>query len=184
MNEHRLAGFELGIIEQHVLHGRERDRSAGGVPRANAGGHRDHEPHRHIEEIAGKTIDVKTHHTADVLAQIVAAFAAGLAGAAGDRSIHDDLVADLDSGCAGADHGNLARRLGSDHERQLAFGKCHATPAPDIDVVERDGLNADLHLTRSGRRRRWKLAQLELAVGYKRECAHAPLMPVRRAPDR
>ena len=60
-------------------------------------GNGDDEPRRHVDEIAGEAVDVKAHDAGDVFAQIVAALAAGLADAAGQRAIGDDAVADLDA---------------------------------------------------------------------------------------
>ncbi len=39
VHEHGLARLQPGIVEQHVLHRRERDRRAGGVAEGDAGGH-------------------------------------------------------------------------------------------------------------------------------------------------
>ena len=97
LHQDGLAGLELGVVEQHVLHGRECDRRAGGVAEADAGGHRDHEPRRHVDEIAGKAVDVEAHDAGDIFAKIVAALAAGLAGAAGQPAIGDDADRRLES---------------------------------------------------------------------------------------
>ena len=111
-------------------------------------GHRNHQPRRHVQAIAGKAVDVEAHDAGDVLAEIVAALAAGLAGAAGQRAVHHHRIAELEAGHAVADRGDLARGLGADHQRQLALGKRHAAEAPDVDMVERDRLDRDLHLAR------------------------------------
>ena len=58
------------------------------------------------------------------------------------------------------------------HQRQLALGEGHAAPAPDVDVVEPDRLDADLHLARGRCRGRVDVEQLELAVGDQRKRAH------------
>ena len=58
--------------------------------------HRNDEPRRHVEQFAGEAVDVEAHDAGDVLAKIVAAFAAGLAGAAGERAIHHHRVAGLE----------------------------------------------------------------------------------------
>ena len=73
MHEHGLAGLKPGVVEQHVLHGRERDRRAGRVAKSDSRRDRDHQPGRQVEEIAGEAVDVEAHDPADVLAQIVAA---------------------------------------------------------------------------------------------------------------
>ncbi len=95
LHQNGFARFELGIVEQHVLHGAERDRRAGGVAEAHARGDRHDEPRRHVDEVAGEAVDMEAHDAADVFAQIIAALAAGLAGAAGQRAVGDDAVADL-----------------------------------------------------------------------------------------
>ena len=49
---------------------------------------------------------------------------------------------------AGADRGDLAGGLDADHQRQLALGEGHAAIAPEVEMIERDRLDADLHLAR------------------------------------
>ena len=94
-------------------------------------------------------------HAADVFAEIVAALAAGLADAAGQRAVHHDPIAGLERRRRPAPTATISPDgLGADDERQLALGERHAAPAPDIDVVEADGLDRDLHFARAGRRRR------------------------------
>ena len=125
---------------------------------------------------------MKAHNAGDVLAQIIAALLAGLAGAAGQRAIHHHRVAGLEIRHAVADRGDFARGFGADHERHLALGESHAAEAPDIDVVERDRLDRDLHLAGRGRRRGRDLCQFKLAVAKKREradrCTHAGSRPM------
>ena len=53
-----------------------------------------------------------------------------------------------------------------------AVGEGHAAPAPDVDVIEADGLDRDLYFAGARRGRRCNIAQLDLAVGDKRERAH------------
>ena len=54
---------------------------------------RDHQPRRQVDQFAGEAVDMEAHDAPHILAQIVAAFAAGPAGAAGERAIHHDRVA-------------------------------------------------------------------------------------------
>src|SRR5262249_59780064 len=96
---------------------------------------------------ARDAVDVKAHDTADVFAQVVAALAAGLAHAAGQRAVHDDAIAEFESCRVRPDRGDLARGLDADDDRQLAPRKGHAAVAPEVEMVERDGLDPDLHLT-------------------------------------
>ena len=80
----------------------------------------------------------------------------------------------LKLGDAGADCGDLAGGFRADDQRHLALGEGHAAPAPDIDMVERDGLDADLHLVRGRAAAAAATStQFELAVGNEGERAHA-----------
>ena len=172
LDQDRFAGLELGIVEQHVLDRREGDRRAGGVAHRDARRHLDDEPLRHVDELVREAVDVEAHDAAHVFAEIVAAVAAGLADAAGERAVHHHRIAGREARDAGADRGDLARRLGADDERQLALGERHAAIAPDVDVVERDRPDADLHLAGAGRRRRVALDELDLAISDEGERAH------------
>src|SRR5262249_2163784 len=132
------------------------------------------EPRRQIEQIAGEAVDMETHDAADILAQVIAAIAAGLAGAAGERAVHHHRRARLERRDVCPDSDDLARGLGADHQWHLALGEGHAAPAPHVDVVECNRLAADLPLVGAGRRRLGRLDAFELAVGEKGERAHAP----------
>ena len=124
---------------------------------------------------------MKAHDAGDVFAQIIAALAAGLAVAAGERAIGHDAVADFARGDIAADRNDLARRFDADDQRQLAFGKRHAAPAPHIDVVQPDRLDAQLHFARGRRRRRRDIEQFDLAVADQRQRTHGFTRRRRRA---
>src|SRR3984885_10213560 len=172
LDQDRFAGLQLGIVEQHVLHGAEGDRRAGGVAETHIVRHFHHEPRRHVDEIAREAVDMEAHDAADVLTQIVAAFLAGFALAAGQRAIGDDAVADLGGGHVRPHGDDFARGFDADDQRQLALGESHAAPAPHIDVVEPDRLDADLHFAWAGRGRGVDVDDLNLAVAGEREGAH------------
>src|SRR5262245_28917072 len=123
MDEHGLTGLELRVVEQHVLHGGEADRRAGGVAQADALRHRDDEPCGHVDEVAGEAVDMEAHDAGDVFAEIVAALAAGLAGAAGEAAVQHYGIARLESTDVGPDSLDLTRRLDADHDRHLALGE-------------------------------------------------------------
>src|SRR5262249_11213388 len=108
----------------------------------------DHQTRRHIDEVAAEAVDVEAHDAADVFAQIVASLAAGFTGAAGQRAVHDHVIAGLQVGRIGADGRNLAGGLDADHDRHLTLRKSHAAVAPEVEVVEGDCSNPDLHLAR------------------------------------
>src|ERR1700722_8248623 len=124
---------------------------------------------------------MKAHDAGDVFAQIIAALAAGLAVAAGQRAVSDNAVADLACGDVAADGDDLARRFDADDQRQLALGKRHAAPAPDVDVVEADRLDAQLHFARGRLRRRRDIEQLDLAVADQGQRTHGFARRRRRA---
>ncbi len=54
----------------------------------------------------------------------------------------------------------------------LPLGKRHAAEAPDVEIIERDRLDAHLHLAAARRRRIGHLGQFKLAVGDQSERAH------------
>ncbi len=125
-----------------------------------------------IHQLAGEAVDMEAHDAGDVLAQIVAAFLAGLAGAAGQRAVHHHLLAGRKAGHAFAGRDDLAGGFRADDQGHLALGERHAAIAPDIDVVERDRLDPDLHFARSRGRRGRQILDHQLAVGNKRKRAH------------
>src|SRR5437763_734748 len=136
-----------------------------------------HQPCRHVDEAAREPVGAKTHHAGNGSAKIVAPLAACLACAAREPAIGDHAVARLECGHALADRCDLARRLDADHERQPAFGECHAAPAPHVEMIESDRLDADLHLAGRGRRRFGHVDQFKLAVGNKGQRTHSAVPP-------
>src|SRR5688500_5591268 len=108
---------------------------------------------------------MEAHDSADVLAKIVASLATRLASSAGERAIHHDTVARCERRDLRAHGDNLAGSFCADDQRQLALGESHATEAPHVEVIERDGLDGDLHLTGSGRRWCSDVRELNLAIG-------------------
>ena len=125
-----------------------------------------------IDQLAGEAVDVESHDALDVLAQVIAPLAAGLAGPAGERAVHDHRIAGLEGGDAGAHRRDLAGRLGADHEWQLALGEGHAAKAPQVEMVQPDRLDADLHLARLRGRRSRDVGELDLAVGNEGQRTH------------
>ena len=108
---------------------------------------------------------MKAHDAADILAQIVAALAARLAGPAGERAIHHHRIADCERRHIGPGRCYHAGRFCTHHQRQLALGEGHAAIAPQIDVIEPDRLDTDLDFARGRCGRRRHVGELELAVG-------------------
>ncbi len=183
MHQHGFAGLQFRIVEQHVLHGRECDRRAGSVKLADAVRHRNHQPFRQIDEFAGETIDMEAHNAGDILAKIVATLLAGGANSAGEGAVHDHLLSRLEARDTFADSCNFAGGFGADDQRQLSLGERHAAIAPDIDVIERNRLDFDLHLVRARWRRRRHLRNHQLTIGNKCECTHDAVSPARRRID-
>lgn len=165
-------GLELGVVEQHVLDGAEADRRASGVLEGDALGRLDDEARGFVQQFAREAVDMEAHDAGDVLAEIVAALLAGLAVATGLGAIGGDSVADLEIGDALADADDLACGLDAGSLGHLALGEGHAAKAPDVEIVQRDRADADLHLAGGGRRRRLDLLETEVAVAMKLEGTH------------
>jgi hypothetical protein len=80
-----------------------------------------------------------------------------------------------DVGNARAERFDDAGGLRADDQRHLAFGERHAAPAPDVDMVEGDGLDAQRHLAGTGRFRLRDIGDFELAIVEELESAHCVL---------
>ena len=172
MDEDRLARLELRVVEEHVLDGAEghrRERRADGVD-AGRSGHE--QAGGQVDLLAGEAVEMESVDAADILAEIVAAFAAGAAEPAGARAVDRDDLARQQVRHAVADRVDLAGRLRADDERHLALGEGHAAPAPDVDVVERHRPDTHGHLADAGGAGRRHVDDLELAVFDELQCAH------------
>ena len=134
--------------------------------------HRDDETRGHVDQIASKPVDVESQNAADIFAKVVAAFTAGAAHPAGERAIHGDGITGLEAGDPRADGGDLTCGFRANDQWQLSLGERHAAKAPDVDVVERERLDAHLHLVRARRRGRGNVGQRQLTLGDKGEGAH------------
>ena len=104
------------------------------------------------------------------------------------RAIGRRALADAPAGHAGADRHDLAHRLGAHRQRQAALGEGHAAPAPDVDVVQRDGA-ASAAAPRPGRAAAavGHLDQPRVTVAEQLQRAHRPPAAAsapRRAPGR
>jgi hypothetical protein len=77
-------------------------------------------------------------------------------------------------GDALTDRSDFARGFGADRQRQLALGEGHAAEAPDVDMVQADSLDADLHFAGTRRRGRRHVDDDELTIGNKIERTHEP----------
>lgn len=115
---------------------------------------------RNIDLFLRETVEMETVHALDMFAQIVTAFAAGFAQPAGARAIDRDQLAGQHVGYARTDGFHHTRGFRTDCERHLALGESHAAPAPNIDVVERHGLDAQRYLAR---RRRIRFGQIHFS---------------------
>jgi hypothetical protein len=93
MDEDGLARLQLGVVEQHVLDGAEGDRRDRRADRVDAFRGRDEQARRQVDQFLRETVEVEAVHAADILAQIVAALAAGAAMAAGARAKDRDELA-------------------------------------------------------------------------------------------
>jgi hypothetical protein len=103
MNEDRFAGLQLGIVEQHVLDGTEGHRCNSGTDRIDTGRGRNQQAGRKVDLFLREAIEMEAMHAGDMFAEIVAAFAARTAEAAGARAVDRDQLARQDVGYARAD---------------------------------------------------------------------------------
>jgi hypothetical protein len=134
-----------------------------------------HQSCRQIDQVARETVDVKAHNAADVLAQIIATFAASRASPAGHGAIHHDLVAGLKACNACAGLSNLAGSFGAHHERQLPLRESHAAETPQVEMIECHRFDADLNLAFAGRGRWRYVGEFKLAVGNQSQRTHGDL---------
>lgn len=132
----------------------------------------DQQAGRQVHRFAGKAVEVETVHAADMFAQIVTTFTAGVAEAAGACAIDRNELAGQQIGNAWTDRIDNARGFRADHQRHLALGECHAAPAPYVDMVERDGLDLHGHFAKAGRRRGRYIGDFKAAVIEKLQGAH------------
>jgi hypothetical protein len=115
---------------------------------------------------------MEAHDAGDVLAEIVAALAAGLAAPAGLGAVHDHRIAAGKARHALAHRDDLAGRLDAHHLGHLALGEGHAAKAPHVEVIERERPHPHLHLAGIGRGRSVDVVDPQVAVAVKLEGAH------------
>jgi hypothetical protein len=107
-----------------------------------------------------------------MFAEIVAAFAAGTAQTAGAGAVDRNQLSRDQTRNTGPTASTCAGSLCADDQRHLALGERHAAPAPDVDVVERDSLDRNGHLTDARGRRRRQIDRLKLAILDQLQCPH------------
>ncbi|MNU96841.1 hypothetical protein D3C71_868930 [compost metagenome] len=129
-----------------------------------------------IDLFLGKTIEMETVNALHMFAQIVTAFAAGFAQPAGARAIDCDELAGQHVRHARTDGFDHAGGFRTDGERHLALGESHAAPAPHIDVVERNRLDAQRHLARCRSIRFGQVHFFELPVVHELKSAHISVL--------
>lgn len=172
MDQDRFAGLELGIVEQHVLDRAEGDGRQCRTDRIDAGRGRNQQARRQINLLLCETIEMEAVHAGNMFAEIIAAFAAGAAETAGARAIDRHQLTRQHVGDARPDRLDDAGGFSADDQRHLALGKCHAAPAPDVDMVERHRLDTQRHLAGRGRLRFRQNGDPKLAVVDQLQRAH------------
>ncbi|MHC2792085.1 hypothetical protein ACVINZ_001097 [Mesorhizobium jarvisii] len=136
------------------------------------GGGGDQQARRQVDLLLGKTVEMEAVDAGNMFTEIVAAFAAGAAKAAGARAVDRHQLSGQQAGHAGTDRLDLAGGFGADDQRQLALGEGHAAPAPDVDMVQRHRLDAQRDFAECGWRGRRQVHRLKTAVLDKLQCAH------------
>ncbi len=130
LDQHGLAAFEPGVVEEHMFDGREGDRRAGGLHHRHPLRHGDEQRLGTFTISAAKPSTWKAHDAAHVLAVVVAPLAAGLAHPAGERAVDRDGLADRDIVRTFAERDHLARGFRADDQRQLCAWRkpCRGNP--------------------------------------------------------
>jgi carboxylesterase type B len=134
--------------------------------------HAHQKPRILVHQFLREAIQMETLHAANIFAKIVAPFATRLADAAGRRAIGRDMIADFPARHGRTKGSDFADRFRAHRQRQVALGEGHAAKAPNINMVQRHGANAKLHLMR-GRWRRWRHGfQPQIAIPMQTKGAH------------
>ena len=103
MDQNRLAGFQLGIVEQHVFAGAEGNRGKCGADIVHAIWSRDYIVGGHVGIFARITVEMEAVDALRADAVIMPALAAGAALAADLRAVNRNEVTGLHIGNPGAD---------------------------------------------------------------------------------
>jgi len=178
-----LAGFQTGVVEQHVLDRRVGDRDAGGVAQVDAYRDRKRQACGVGGDLLREAVEMEAAHTAWILAQILDALAAEPAFSAGDRGVGHDMIARREAVDALAHRDDLARGLGRHGQRKTALGEGHAAHAPQVDVVESDIAHAQQQLARTRSDGSFNHPHGDFTLGQKlqRANAHSGAAPMTRA---
>ena len=140
--------------------------------RIDAGRGRNQETRRQVHLLLREAIEMEAVYAGDMFAEIVTALAAGTAEAAGARAVDRDELTGQNIRHAGAHRFDDAGGFRADDERHLALGERHAAPAPDIDMVQRNRLDAQRHLAGTRGVRFRQVGDLKLAVIDQLQSAH------------
>ena len=172
LHEDGFTRFQFGVVEQHVLDGGVGDAHAGGVVVLDHAGDRDGQARGVIDLLLREAVEVEASHAAGVLAQVLDALAAEPAMTADEGRVGDDAIADASLRHAFAGGHDGRDGFGADGQRQSALGEGHPAEAPDVDVIERHGVDAQRDLAGAGRRRRRHVDNGDLAVPEQAQCLH------------
>ena len=171
MNEDCFARFQFGIVEQHVFAGAEGYRRNGSCNVGQAFRRAHNIAGRHVGQFLGIAIQMKSVNALWMFAMIVTAFAAGAANAAGRCAIDGNQITGFQTGYARSDGSDFSRCFRANGHGQLAFGKCHAAPAPYINMVEGNHLDFQLNFTFARRRWRRNIGNFDFTVRNKLKSA-------------
>src|SRR5690242_11528881 len=112
-----------------------------------------------IGEFLREAVQVKAAYTADVLAEIVTTAKTGAAGTTDQRRVRHDTIARHEVRNAFANRNHLACRLRADRQWEPPLRECHAPKAPEVNVIQSDTADAELHL--AGWRWWWRVTFLQ-----------------------
>ena len=140
-HEHVLAGLELSARKKHMPGGQENQRHRRGFVKTQIARNRDDVPLRRADVFRVAAV----HHHAEervAAASTVEPARASVAQATTDAWAQQDAVARFDLGHERADLVHLARDVAPDDVRHRELPASHAHAQPDIQVIQRRGLDA------------------------------------------
>jgi hypothetical protein len=153
VDEHRLAGLQLGPGDQRVPGGEEDERNAGGLLEGHVPGLGKHVGRRNRDLLGVPASRVLTQDGV-LPAKGVPARQALLTSTAGEAGVQDHLHARRDAGVfkPGTHRLDHACDVGTQDVRHVQKQAWPARSNPDVEVVERDGAHPDNHPARLGHR--------------------------------
>jgi hypothetical protein len=149
LDEHRLPGPHLPLVDDHLPGGQKDERHRGDLREGQVAGVREQVGVRHDDVLRVAAVRVLAEDGV-LPAQVVVPREALLTHAARDPRIDDDALSEAGAARAGADGLHLADHVGPEAVRVLELEAGQPATDPQIEVVEGHGPDANAHLARTG----------------------------------